>query len=72
MTADAQIVNFARGMRRRRRELKMSRAHLARLAPVSLRTLDELERGEHGPTLHTALRIAAALGTTLDALTRDN
>lgn len=56
-------------VKRRRLELNMTQAELARLIGVTQPKLSNLERGvEGGATIKTAKRLARALGCSLDYL----
>jgi transcriptional regulator with XRE-family HTH domain len=59
----------------RREELNLSQAELARAAGVHVRQIRRYESGEQQPVLAVAVKMAAALGVTLDELAgvaRDN
>lgn len=51
-----------------RSELGLSRDELARRVGVHYQTIGYLERGEYSPSLVLALRIAAALDTSVEGL----
>jgi DNA-binding XRE family transcriptional regulator len=62
-------------IRTRREELNLSQAELARAAGVHVRQIRRYESGEQQPVLAVAVKMAAALGVTLDQLAgvaRDN
>jgi transcriptional regulator with XRE-family HTH domain len=62
-------------IRTRREELNLSQAELARAAGVHVRQIRRYESGEQQPVLAVAVKMAAALGVTLDELAgvgRDN
>src|SRR5262245_18624807 len=52
----------------RREELNLSQAELARAAGVHVRQIRRYESGEQQPVLAVAVKMAAALGVTLDEL----
>jgi transcriptional regulator with XRE-family HTH domain len=49
-------------LRRRRRELGVTQADLARLAGLSLHGVSDLETGRGNPTLETLVKLTDALG----------
>lgn len=55
-------------IRAARRTREWTQAELAERAELSANYVARLERGELGPSLWVAHKIASALGTTLDAL----
>ena len=56
-------------VRRRRFERgEMSQAQLAEKVAVSRQTIIAIERGDYNPSVKLALQLAAALDTTVDAL----
>ena len=55
-------------IRERRKALALSQEALARQCGVSRQTINEIENNKYVPTLALAFRLAAALGTTVDAL----
>lgn len=55
-------------LRQRRRELGVSQADLAEAAGVHLRQIRRYERGEQQPVLPVAVRLAGALGVSVDEL----
>jgi transcriptional regulator with XRE-family HTH domain len=62
-------------LKTRREELNLSQAELARAAGVHVRQIRRYESGEQQPVLAVAVKMAAALGVTLDELAgvaRDN
>lgn len=63
--------NLRKNVRRLRKAESWTRETLAKQAKIGLRTLERIEDGEEGgtsPKLDTVIRIAAALGVTVDAL----
>lgn len=54
--------NLSQLLRRRRRELGVTQADLARLAGLSLHGVSDIETGRGNPTLETLLKILDALG----------
>lgn len=55
-------------VRRRRRELRLTQAELATTVGVSRQTVIAVEQGDYAPSVHLALRIARALGATVEEL----
>ncbi len=55
-------------VRRRRREQRLTQAELATAVGVSRQTVIAVERGDYAPSVHLALRIARALGVTVEEL----
>lgn len=55
-------------IRERRKALALSQEALARQCGVSRQTINAIENNKYDPTLALAFRLAAALGTTVDAL----
>lgn len=64
MTADPLTV----GVRGRRRECRTTQAELAAAVGVSRQTIISIERGEHAPSVHLALRIARELDAYVEDL----
>ncbi len=54
--------NLSQLLRRRRRELGVTQADLARLAGLSLHGVSDIETGKGNPTLESLLKILDALG----------
>lgn len=54
--------NLSELLRRRRRELGVTQADLARLAGLSLHGVNDIETGKGNPTLESLLKILDALG----------
>lgn len=67
MTDDASTL-IARNLKRLRERLGWSQAALAESSGVPRPTIAHLEAGQANPTLAVALRVARALGTTVDQL----
>lgn len=63
-----KVLEVANQVEKRRIELGMSQEELARASRVSRQTISDIETGRHIPRLDTALMIASALLTTVDAL----
>ena len=63
------VVAFGEGMRRLRRAREWTQVELADRATLSPNYVARLERGELGPSLFVAHRIALALGVDLGVLT---
>lgn len=55
-------------VRVRRREQRWTQAELAEAVGVSRQTVIAIERGDYAPSVYLALRIAAALGATVEEL----
>ena len=55
-------------VRRRRREQRLTQAELAAAVGVSRQTVIAVEQGDYAPSVYLALRIARALGATVDEL----
>ncbi|WP_063041218.1 helix-turn-helix transcriptional regulator [Nocardia grenadensis] len=53
-------------VRTRRRERRMTQANLATTVGVSRQTVISIEQGDYAPSVYLALRIARALGTTVE------
>lgn len=64
VTADGQ----GNQVRRHRRMGELTQAELAKAVEVSRQTVISIEAGDYSPSVHLALRIAAALDTTVEAL----
>ena len=55
-------------VRLRRRELRLTQAELAATVGVSRQTVIAVEQGDYAPSVYLALRIARALGATVEQL----
>ncbi|WP_454085112.1 helix-turn-helix transcriptional regulator [Georgenia sp. Marseille-Q6866] len=55
-------------VRRRRREQRLTQAELATAVGVSRQTVIAVEQGDYAPSVHLALRVARALGSTVEEL----
>lgn len=55
-------------VREMRRSLKLTQAELADQVGVSRQTIISLERGDYAPSVHLAIRVARALGGTVEEL----
>lgn len=55
-------------VRARRRDRRMTQAELAAATGVSRQTVISIEGGNYAPSVHLALRIAAALDSSVEAL----
>ena len=55
-------------VRDRRRARRMTQAELAAATGVSRQTIISIEGGNYAPSVYLALRIAATLGSSVDAL----
>ena len=62
---------FSQVVKRRREDLKLSRAALAELSGLHQTYIGLLERGDRSPNLDTAKAIANALGISLGKMIRD-
>lgn len=51
-----------------RRMADLTQADLAKAVQVSRQTVISIEAGDYSPSVHLALRLAAALGATVEAL----
>lgn len=66
--ADEVTRAFARSLRRLRAERGLTKKQLAEMAGINDRTVFNAETASFTPVLPTACAIAAALGTTVDAM----
>ncbi len=55
-------------VRVRRKERRITQAELAEQVGVSRQTIIAVEQGDYAPSVHLALRIARALGGTVEEL----
>ncbi len=55
-------------VRARRRERALTQHDLAGLVGVSRQTVISMETGDYAPSVYLALKVARALGTTVEAL----
>ncbi len=55
-------------IRSRRRDLAITQADLAARVDVSRQTIISMESGDYAPSVYLALRIATALGATVEEL----
>lgn len=58
-------------MRERRTERRMTQAALAEQVRVSRQTIIAIEQGDYAPSVYLALRIARALGGSVEELFTD-
>ena len=58
----------ANPVRERRKAQRMTQAELAELVSVSRQTIIAVEQGDYAPSVYLALRIARALGGTVEEL----
>jgi len=65
---DASVLQVAKNIGRRRRELGVTQAQLAERLGVETETLSRFERGKHAPTLRNLIRLAELLQTTVTDL----
>jgi DNA-binding XRE family transcriptional regulator len=63
-----RITGQPNAMRERRRESELTQAELATRAGVSRQLIAAVEAGQHAPSVDAALRLAGALGMTVEAL----
>jgi transcriptional regulator with XRE-family HTH domain len=68
MEASEQQSNFGEVLRRLRQDAGLSQAGLAAAAGIHLRQINRYESGEQQPALDVGMRLAAALGVSLDEL----
>lgn len=61
-------ITVGESIRSARQELGWTQAQLAEAAELSVNYVARLERGELGPSLFVASRLASALGSPLEAL----
>jgi transcriptional regulator with XRE-family HTH domain len=54
-----------KALKERREVLKITQEHLAELAEIGLRTLNEIEGGKGNPTFETLNKLAEVLGLEL-------
>ncbi|HSC89240.1 MAG TPA: helix-turn-helix transcriptional regulator [Polyangiaceae bacterium] len=66
--ADDTSTKLAQNLKRLREAQGLSQASLAELSGVPRPTIAHLESGQANPTLHVVLRVAAALGVSVDGL----
>jgi len=62
---DAAILQVAKNIARRRRQLGLTQAQLAERLGIETETLSRFERGKHAPTLRNLIRLAELLQTTV-------
>lgn len=55
-------------MRARRRVQRITQAELAAAAGVSRQTVVSVEKGDYAPSVYLALKVARALGATVEEL----
>jgi putative transcriptional regulator len=55
-------------VREKRKEKKLTQAQLAEMVGVSQRSISFIETGWRNPSIGTAIKLANALGVTLDEL----
>ena len=58
-------------MRERRKQQRMTQAELSELVGVSRQTIIAVEQGDYAPSVYLALKIARALGGTVEELFTD-
>jgi len=59
------VREIIKGIRSRRKLLKITQRDLSEISGVSVRTIKAVERGQANPTIDVALRILEPLGLTL-------
>jgi transcriptional regulator with XRE-family HTH domain len=62
---------FGKQLQRVRQAANLSQAKLAKAAGIPVGTLRNLEQGRRIPRLDTAMKLARALGVSIDELTGD-
>ena len=55
-------------MREHRRSVGLTQAQLAAAGQVSRQSIVSIERGDYAPSVYLAVRLARALGTTVETL----
>ena len=55
-------------MRSRRRDQRITQAELAAAVGVSRQTVVSVEKGDYAPSVYLALKVARALGSTVEEL----
>ena len=60
--------DFASPVRERRKQKRMTQAELSELVGVSRQTIIAVEQGDYAPSVYLALKIARALGGTVEEL----
>ncbi|MCB9379723.1 MAG: helix-turn-helix transcriptional regulator [Acidimicrobiaceae bacterium] len=68
--ASAATAEFGQRVRARREHLGLTQMQLAERAGLHFTYVSDVERGRRNPSLLTALRLAAALGTDLAPLVK--
>ncbi|MBO0897226.1 MULTISPECIES: helix-turn-helix transcriptional regulator [Arthrobacter] len=63
--------DFASPVRERRKQQRMTQAELSELVGVSRQTIIAVEQGDYAPSVYLALKIARALGGTVEELFTD-
>lgn len=60
--------DFASPVRESRKQKRMTQAELSELVGVSRQTIIAVEQGDYAPSVYLALKIARALGGTVEEL----
>lgn len=68
MDKEAIINNFATNLRVERARRKITQERLAEMADITPEYLARIEAGKYNPTLVVVVKLAEALGTSLDKL----
>lgn len=68
MGGDEAADEWVHPVRSHRRRLHLTQADLAGAVAVSRQTIIAIERGDYAPSVYLALRIAKAMGSTVEAL----
>jgi transcriptional regulator with XRE-family HTH domain len=63
VTSEAVAVTFAEKLKELREKAQISQAGLSRASGMSLSAIHDYEQGKREPSLRSAVKIAAALGT---------
>lgn len=68
MVSGESVAAAASPVRERRKKWRITQAELAAQVGVSRQTIIAVEQGNYAPSVYLALRIARALGVTVEAL----
>ena len=63
-----RTADFASPVRESRKQKRMTQAELSELVGVSRQTIIAVEQGDYAPSVYLALKIARALGGTVEEL----
>lgn len=64
----SKVADTASPVRERRKNQRITQAELAEMVSVSRQTIIAVEQGDYAPSVYLALRIARALGGTVEEL----